>query len=112
MFLASGVEKIIMFSNTSTKFSKKMGFPILLAQIVILGVILLEIFAPAAILGYTFTGSNTLVPFFQLSVLGLIGFTALATMLYHNPLQNKNNYYTFMSHTAIIGGLLALYVCC
>jgi uncharacterized membrane protein YphA (DoxX/SURF4 family) len=111
MFFLSGFEKIMFFSRSSGKFAKKTGFPLALAQLVISTVIALEIAAPSAIVAYLFTGLASLSIFFKVSVLALIGFTILATLLYHNPLKGREKYYAFMSNVSTIGGLLALYFC-
>lgn len=109
MFFLSGFEKIFMFSKSTSKFSKKMGLPIFMAQLIITAVIILEIAAPTAIVAYLFTGLASLLPFYKPAVLGLIGFTILATLLYHNPFKSKDKYYAFMSNVSTTGGLLALY---
>ncbi len=110
MFFLSGFEKITAFTQKASKFAKKMSLPLVFAQIVILLVIALEIAAPSAIVAYTFTGLGSLRPYYKLSVLGLIAFTILATILYHNPLKGKESYYAFMSNVSTLGGLLALYI--
>ena len=92
-------------------FSKKMKVPLTLAQLIISGVILLELIAPVIISGYTFTGLFELLPLFKISVVSLIVFTVIATIMYHNPFKGGESYYAFMSNISTIGGLLALYVC-
>ena len=109
LFFFSGLQKIYTFSKTTMNFSKKINIPLTLSKLVISGVILLEIFAPVIISSYTFTGLFNLLPFFKIAVISLIAFTIVATMMYHNPLQNGKNYNAFMTHLSIIGGLLALY---
>jgi uncharacterized membrane protein YphA (DoxX/SURF4 family) len=109
MFFFSGIEKIMFFPRSTGKFAKKMGFPIVAAQLIISAVILLELSAPTAIVAYLFTGLATLVPFYKPAVLGLIAFTILATLIYHNPLKGREKYYAFMSNLSTLGGLLALY---
>ena len=111
MFFLSGFEKIMFFARSTGKFAKKMGFPLIMAQLVISSVIALEIAAPVAIVAYLFTGLASLVPFFKLAVLALIAFTVLATILYHKPLTGREKYYAFMSNVSTVGGLLALYFC-
>lgn len=110
MFFLSGFEKIYNFKDKVSKFSKKMSFPLTLAQFVIGCVILLEIGAPSVIATYMYTGIRALVPFFKLAIIALVLFTIMATALYHNPLNGKDSYYAFMSNISTIGGLLALYV--
>jgi len=111
MFFFSGFEKILFFSRTTTKFAKKMGLSLIIAQLVICAVILLELAAPTAIAAYLFTGLVSFLPLYKLAILGLIAFTLLATVLYHNPLKGRDTYYAFMSKLSTIGGLLALYFC-
>ena len=111
MFFLSGIEKIYTFSKTTVSFSNKINIPLTLSKLVISIVILLEIIAPVIITTYTFTGLKHLLPLFKTSVLSLILFTIAATIMYHNPVESTKNYYTFLSHLSIIGGLLALYVC-
>jgi uncharacterized membrane protein YphA (DoxX/SURF4 family) len=59
---------------------------------------------------YTFTGLFNLLPFFKSALISLIVFTIVATIMYHNPFKSSKNYYEFISHLSIIGGLLALYI--
>jgi len=110
MFFLSGFEKIYTFSKTSINFSNKINIPLTLSKLIISGVIVLEIIAPIIITIYTYTGSFNLMPLFKTAVISLIAFTILATLIYHNPFNSKN-YYEFISHLSIIGGLLALYIC-
>ena len=109
MFFLSGIEKIYTFSKTTTDFSNKINISLTLSKLIISGVILLEIIAPLIIISYTFTGLFNLLPFFKSAVISLIVFTILATVMYHNPFKSKKNYYEFITHLSIIGGLLALY---
>jgi hypothetical protein len=110
LFVFSAFEKIYLFSNSSSKFSKKIGIPLPLAQFCISGAILLELIAPVIIYIYTFTGMVIMVPFFKLALILLILFTIVVTILYHNPLKNMEKYYACISNISTIGGLLALYL--
>jgi uncharacterized membrane protein YphA (DoxX/SURF4 family) len=109
MFFLSGIEKIYMFSKTTMDFSNKINIPLTLSELVISGVILLEIIAPIIIISYTFTGLFNLLPLFKTALISLIVFTIVATIMYHNPFKSSKNYYEFITHLSIIGGLLALY---
>ena len=111
MFFLSGIEKVYTFSKTTIDFSNKINIPLTLSKLVISCVILLEIIAPLIITIYTFSSLSNLLPLFKIAVISLIVFTIAATIMYHNPFNNGKNYYTFMSHLSIIGGLLALYSC-
>jgi uncharacterized membrane protein YphA (DoxX/SURF4 family) len=110
LFFLSGFEKIYLFAQSTGKFAKKLGVSLTFAQLIMSCVIVLEIVAPAIIAAYMLTPSLALVPFFKLSVIGLSLFTVLATVLYHNPMKNKEKYYAFMSNVSTLGGLMALYV--
>ena len=109
MFFLSGIEKIYTFSKTTMDFSNKINIPLTLSKLVISGVILLEIIAPIIIISYTFTGLFNLLPLFKTALISLIVFTIVATLMYHNPFKSSKNYYEFITHLSIIGGLLALY---
>jgi uncharacterized membrane protein YphA (DoxX/SURF4 family) len=108
LFFTSGLEKLYTFSKTVTDFAKKTSLPLFLSQLVISGVIVLEIIAPILVATYAFTGFIHLLPWFKISVMALIAFTILATLMYHNPIITKS-YRTFINHLSIIGGLLLLY---
>ena len=70
--------------------------------------ILLEIVAPLIISLYSYNANPKLYIYTKLSLLGLIVFTILATLLYHFPPFGAN-YYSFMSNLSTLGGLLLLY---
>ena len=110
MFFLSGIEKIYTFSKTTMDFSNKTNIPLTLSKLIISGVILLEIIAPIIIISYTFTGLFNLLPFFKTALISLIVFTIVASIMYHNPFKSSKNYYEFITHLSIIGGLLALYL--
>jgi uncharacterized membrane protein YphA (DoxX/SURF4 family) len=110
MFFLSGIEKIYTFSKTTMDFSNKTNIPLTLSKLIISGVILLEIIAPIIIISYTFTGLLNLLPFFKTALISLIVFTIVASIMYHNPFKSSKNYYEFITHLSIIGGLLALYL--
>ena len=110
LFFISGFEKIYHFSVSTSRFSKKIGIPLSLAQLVIVAAIILELSAPSVIAAYTFTNNASLEPFFKLSIAALAAFTIIATILYHNPFKGKESYYAFISNVSTIGGLWALYV--
>ena len=108
LFFLSGFNKIKGFVSTAKGLSKRTNFPLALAKIVIVGVILLEIFAPFIISVYAYTHNPLLRGYAILSVIGLIIFTVLATILYHFPPQGQN-LYSCMSNLSTIGGLMLLY---
>lgn len=108
LFFISGFHKIKDFMNVVKGFMNKTTIPLSLAKIIISGVILLEIIAPFIISLYSYNSNPKLYTYTKLSLLGLIIFTILATLLYHFPPFGEN-YYSFMSNLSTLGGLLLLY---
>lgn len=108
LFFISGFHKIKDFMNVVKGFMNKTSIPLSLAKIIISGVILLEIVAPFIIALYSYNANPKLYMYTKLSLLGLIIFTILATLIYHFP-PFGSNYYSFMSNLSTLGGLLLLY---
>ena len=108
LFFISGFHKIKDFMNVVKGFMTKTALPLSLAKLIISGVILLEIVAPLIIALYSYNANPNLYTYTKLSLLGLIVFTILATLLYHFP-PFGTNYYSFMSNLSTLGGLLLLY---
>jgi uncharacterized membrane protein YphA (DoxX/SURF4 family) len=108
LFFVSGFQKIKDFMNVVKGFMSKTSIPLSLAKIIIIGAILLEIAAPLIISLYSYNANPKLYIYAKLSVLGLIIFTILATLIYHFP-PVGSNYYSFMSNLSTLGGLLLLY---
>ena len=111
MFFLSGFNKITDFSQVTKGFCSKTSLPLSLCKIVIVCVILLEIIAPLTIAIYTGNPqlqSNKLFRnMTKVSIISLIVFTILATLLYHFP-PYGSNYYSFLSNLSTVGGLLLL----
>lgn len=110
LFFLSGFNKIKEFSEVAKGLSKKTMFPLILSKIVIVLVILLEIIAPFIITVSAYYPSSRMEMYVKLSIIGLIIFTVLATLLYHFP-PYGTNVYSFMSNISTIGGLMLLYTC-
>ena len=108
LFFVSGFHKIKDFMNVVKGFMSKTSIPLSLAKIIIIGAILLEIAAPLIIALYSYNANPKLYIYAKLSILGLIIFTILATLIYHFP-PIGSNYYSFMSNLSTLGGLLLLY---
>jgi uncharacterized membrane protein YphA (DoxX/SURF4 family) len=104
----SGFEKIKDFMKVVKGFMNKTALPLPLAKIIIIGAIILEIAAPFIIALYSYNANPKLYTYTKLSILGLIVFTILATLIYHFP-PVGSNYYSFMSNLSTLGGLLLLY---
>lgn len=111
MFFLSGFNKITDFSQVTKGFCNKTSLPLSLCKLIIVCVILLEIIAPLTIAIYTGSPSLQTNKMFRnitkLSILSLIVFTILATLLYHFP-PYGSNYYSVMSNLSTVGGLLLL----
>jgi uncharacterized membrane protein YphA (DoxX/SURF4 family) len=108
LFFLSGFNKINNFTNTVQGLMKKTTFPLLLSKIIISCVILLEIVAPFIISLYSYNANPKLYTYTKLSLIGLMVFTILATVIYHFP-PFGTNYYPVMSNISTLGGLLLLY---
>jgi len=108
IFFLSGISKVKNFKNTVNKFKKVFwikGLPNFLYNLTIIAVIILEILPPLIIMYNLQTHSLPLLSYY--SVLSLIIFTIMATLLYHFPTK-KGEYYYFMKNLSIIGGLIML----
>jgi uncharacterized membrane protein YphA (DoxX/SURF4 family) len=108
LFFLSGFDKIKNFTQVAKGFMNKTNMPFMLSKIIIGVVILLEIVAPFIISLYSYKPNPKLYTYTKMSLLGLIVFTILATLIYHFP-PFGSNYYAFMSNLSTLGGLLLLY---
>ena len=106
IFFIAGINKVLNFKGVVNDFNSRLAFlPKFLAQIIILAVIVIEIVCPAIVV-YSFN-SNKIKLLAQVAVIILIGFTILATLLYHLP-TNVSQIIKFLSNTALLGGLWLL----
>tara|TARA_Y100000389_G_C17318038_1_gene441544 strand:+ start:241 stop:618 length:378 start_codon:yes stop_codon:yes gene_type:complete len=108
MYFLSGINKVNNFSSTVNGFHNIFflkNLPGYFYYLTILGVILLEIFAPIVIMYSLYTNSYTNYAYY--SSVGLALFTVLATLIYHFP-SNKNQYYNFMKNLTAFGSLMLL----
>lgn len=102
LFIMSGGEKIFSVEQTSKLLQSKCKLPLILCTIAVLGVIVLELLGSGIILYSASTNSNKILA--KLSILGLILFTVLATVLFH--MGEKEH---ILKNLSIIGGLTLLY---
>jgi uncharacterized membrane protein YphA (DoxX/SURF4 family) len=110
MFFLSGLNKIFNFDSTVENFRNKLNWNIdnNLYILAIIIVILIECIAPVAITYYIKTKKIDKI-YAYLSVVSLIGFTILATIIYHPPdFSNYMKSIPFLSNITTIGGLLLL----
>jgi|688.fasta_scaffold356217_2 uncharacterized membrane protein YphA (DoxX/SURF4 family) len=107
IYILSGYEKLQNITGTAKSLKSKVPFslPFNLFILAIVLTIFLEIFGSLIIIYSTWTNEYKNLAYY--STLGLIGFTALATMLYHYP-PIGSKYYSFTKNIAIIGGLFLL----
>ena len=109
IFLVAGFNKIINFKATSLGLKSKTNMhflPNLFFYVAIFIVILIEIVAP--ILVVTYTVNHTRKTPAKISLLLLILFTVIVSLIYHFP-GIKSERIPFMKNLAIIGGLWAFY---
>lgn len=106
VYFLAGLRKVMNFRGTVMGFHKKMGmFPMWLSTLIIVGVVLLEIFAPLVIV----YGSQdrSIKDQVLMAIMGLIIFTILTIVFYHMP-PYGSKYFSFMTHLSMLGGLMAL----
>jgi len=107
IFILSGIDKIWNLKSNSLNLSEKikLNLPTPLFICVIVIVIIIEIGCSFIILYSTLTYKYKRACYYSAVV--LIGFTIMATLLYHFP-PNKGNYYNFLKNLSIIGGLFLI----
>ena len=108
MYFLAGFNKFANFSSTVKGFKNMFllkNLPDTFYYLTIVGVILLEIFAPIMIMFSLYT--NTYTDYAYYSSVGLAIFTVLATLIYHFP-PNGSQFYAFMKNLTAIGSLMLL----
>lgn len=108
MYFLAGISKVMNFSETVKGFENMFfikNLPTNFYNLAIIGVVLLEIFAPIMIMFSLHT--NTFSEYAYYSSIGLAIFTILATLIYHFP-PNGSQYYTFMKNLTATGSLMLL----
>lgn len=109
MFILSGHHKINNFTKTVDNVKSKINLDMndIVYKVIIVGVILLEILAPAMIIYHSATGKYKEYAYY--SIIALIIFTILVTFIYH-PFDITNYYKSipFLANLSLIGGLLLL----
>ena len=111
IFFMAGINKIGGFNGTVSGLEKKLSFnifPKIIFQLIIAGVIIVEILAPILMtMGTTNMLNNNYGKLGIFSLLIFTIFSILASVLYHFP-SNKAQFMPFLKNLAIIGGLWAL----
>ena len=106
MYLISGYDKIMDTTGNAKSLKIKTGLnlPFELFILAIIIVILLEVIGSISILYSSYTGQNKELAYY--STYGLIGFTILASLIYHMPVKLDNH--ALFKNIAVIGGLILL----
>lgn len=110
LYLMSGINKIGHFESTSILLNSKHGFnmfPLIVSKISVFITILLLIPGSLILLYSSYT--NTYKKISKYTTLALIGFTVLATALFHNPIEDPSQKIAMMKNISIIGGLVLIY---
>lgn len=109
MFLISGINKMYNFSDTVMGLKQKINYDMSneIYNLIIVIVILIEIIAPVIIIYYGVTKTYKMTAYY--SVITLVIFTILATVLYHFPdFSNYKRSLGFWANISLLGGLLLL----
>lgn len=109
MFLISGINKMYNFSDTVMGLKQKLNYDMSneIYNLIIVIVILIEIIAPIIIIYYGVTRTYKMTAYY--SVITLVVFTLLATVLYHFPdFSNYKRSLAFWANISLLGGLLLL----
>jgi uncharacterized membrane protein YphA (DoxX/SURF4 family) len=109
LFILSGYNKLNNITKVAEGLKNKVNFDINfdLYKLAIIIVIFIQLVCPSIILYTVYTKNKKYNKYAYYSIIALILFTILATLLYHFPPTGKN-YYSFISNVALIGGLLLL----
>ena len=107
MFLFSGFNKLFNLQQTANYLNNKVNFniPNIFYVLAIINVIIIQICCSSYILYSIY--NNTYNDYINYSIYAIIGFTILATLIFHFPPVGQN-YYSFMSNLSTIGGLILL----
>lgn len=109
LFLVSGYEKFFTIKETASGLQNKLNWQFLSLEVFMLAIIIvviIELLCPPIILYSLHTNTYKREAYY--SILALVVFTILATLVYHNPLLSQKEYYAFLKNLSIIGGLLIL----
>lgn len=102
LFIFSGAEKMFNTSSTAKLLQSKCGLPLAMCTLIIAGVVILELVGSGIIVYSVSTNSKKNLA--RLSIIGLVLFTVIATLLFHmsEPPQ-------ILKNLSVIGGLTLLY---
>lgn len=114
IFVFAGFKKLNGFSGTQAGITAKLGstlntqIPDVVSKIITVLVIAIEIIVPLMII-YSITGNsdNTKNNMKKYGLYGMIIFTIIATVLYHNPMQADQRM-SFFRNVGIIGAFFLM----
>lgn len=110
VYFLAGLKKIKYFTMTATNLKTKMSYlkqlPLVFFKFLTFSAIGIELVAPIFIMiGQLYSSFQI---YSQLSIIALIVFTVIATLIYHFPTVQKEQT-NFLKNLGLIGGLLVLY---
>jgi uncharacterized membrane protein YphA (DoxX/SURF4 family) len=109
MFVLSGIDKIYNYDKVVVNLQGKISIelPLIFYQLLAIIVIIIEILAPIIIIYYFYSKKYSY--YAQYSILILILFTILATLMYHFPdFSSYKKSIPFWANVSLIGGLILL----
>ena len=109
IFVFAGINKIFSMGSTSKGLMEVTGLsflPIQLFQLAIIIVIILEICAPFIVIGGEYNLYEKI--YSRVAIQSLIGFTILATILYHPP-TSQANMIPFLKNLGLLGAMWLIY---
>ena len=105
-YFIAGINKMLNFRKSYKNFGFKFPSLKFISPLILFCVVLVEIFSPLGMLYGTLENSKQQVTIGNISAWSLIGFTVLATLLYHFPPTNPEHRMPFLRNIAFIGGFL------
>lgn len=110
LYFLAGLKKIKYFTMTATNLKTKMSYlkqlPMVFFKFLIFCAISIELAGPLMIVFGQLYSSFQI--YSQISIIALIVFTAIASLIYHFP-TIKREQTNFLKNLGLIGGLLVLY---
>lgn len=108
LFIFSSINKMRNLEGTANylKSGINLNIPFLLYKLAIIMVIILQFIGSNFVIYSMITNNYKLVAYYI--VLGLILFTLLATLIFHNPLIKDGETINLLKNISLIGGLILL----
>ena len=106
MFFYSGINKIFGFDSKVSVLMKKTGFPLTIAALGMVGVILLEIFGSIIMVGDAYDEKMLDENLVKGTKIMFAAFLIVVTMLYHPPWKQT---IPFLSNLTTLGAMIYMY---